>query len=60
MIDGVAYLHVEVRDLLCRFDVAPEEDDAARLDFAQKLAKSSIQTCAGKADKQEASGLALD
>jgi hypothetical protein len=60
MLDGVAYLHVHVRDLLRRLDVSPEEDYAARLHFAEQLARGTIDTRAGQTDEQESSGLLPD
>jgi hypothetical protein len=60
MLDGVSYLLIEIRHLLRRLDVSPEEDDAARLHFAEQLARGPINTRAGQPDEQEPSGLLPD
>src|SRR5437763_12580135 len=55
----VAYLSAEERDLLRRFDVAPEEYDAARSDFAQERAPVSVERRDGQTDEKKPPGLSL-
>jgi hypothetical protein len=58
--ERISNLRVQQRDLLCRFDVAPEQDHAARLHFAQHLAQTLIQMRPRQADEQHLTGLAPD
>src|SRR5207237_664535 len=55
----VAYLGAEERDLLRRLDVAPEEYDAARTDFAQERAPVPVERRDGQANEKKPPGLPL-
>jgi hypothetical protein len=60
MVNRVAYLRVEERHLLGRFDVAAEEDHAARLNFAEQLSHTAVYLSSGNTYEEHTPGFALN
>jgi hypothetical protein len=60
VVNRIAYLRRQERDLFGRLYVTTEENDAARLDFAQKLSHAPVKLRARNAYEEHTPGLKLD